>query len=79
MYRIFNWLFGWDYVLWNSDWTSGISRVNVSKDGRLWYWTEMPLVYEAKELYNPAKVMWLTCHPTKYFPKTFKSNNNGTD
>ena len=67
MYKILNWLFGWDYVFWKNVWTWGISRVNTSKAGMLWYWTDDLLDKEATELFDPTEVIWLTCHPSKYF------------
>lgn len=32
MYRLLNWMFGWDYILWRNSCDGGISRIR--QDGR---------------------------------------------
>lgn len=66
MYKIFNKLFGFDYIYWENTADQGVARVFVTKDGNICYWR-----YRSTRLLdkitNPSQVVWLTCSPTKYF------------
>ncbi len=69
MYRIWNYLFGWDYVLWRNSADSGLARVRKSGDNKVWYWRyKITNVFD--EVKSPEQVIWLTCHPCKYFALT---------
>lgn len=68
IYKLLHKLFGWDYVAWQNSASQGIARVHVSADGIVWYWryksTQLP-----DQILRPQQVLWLTCHPAKYFPE----------
>jgi len=65
MYKIYNWLFGWDYITWENSAGQGIARVCRDKNGNLFYWR-----YKATNLPYPIisakNHLWLTCSPEKY-------------
>lgn len=67
IYKLNNYLFGWDYVVW-TDYLAdkGISRVVKLPDGTIGYWDTilLPIFSTIK---NPESVVWLTCKPEKYF------------
>lgn len=67
MYKLKKFLFGWDYINWSNSAASGIARVNVSPDGKVWYWRYC-ITNLIDEIRSPEQVTWLTCHPSKYFP-----------
>lgn len=66
IYKLFNWMFGWDYVLWRNSCDGGISRIRQDRSGVAWYWR-----YRSTKVVDivtqPHQVLWLTCEPTKYF------------
>ena len=66
MYKIFNYLFGWDYVYWTNTADRGIARVFITGDGSVCYYR-----YSVSGLIDviqePKQVVWLTCNSTKYF------------
>lgn len=66
MYRLFNYLFGWDYIHWQNTADRGIARVHVDGSGKVFYWR-----YKITSLVDvircPSEVLWLTCKPSKYF------------
>ena len=71
MYRIFNYLFGWDYIHWSNSADSGIARRHKDYDGYIYYWryrstTVMDIIHK------PEQVTWLTCRSDKYFYKEEK-------
>lgn len=75
MYKIFNYLFGWDYIIWSNSADEGISRVRKTPDNVIWYWRYWSTKV-ADRITNPNEVIWLTCKPEKYFgAKTSKSSN----
>lgn len=66
LYEVLNYLFGWDYVIWQNFSDSGIARVVVLPDGTVGYWRyKNTNVFD--EIKNPKEVYWLTCRPDKYF------------
>ena len=65
MYRLWNYLFGWDYIIWNNSADQGIARVKVLADGTLGYWRyKITNVFD--EIKETNQVKWLTCPPEKY-------------
>jgi hypothetical protein len=67
VYKLLNWLFGWDYVHWNGLFSSGISRVFLAKDGKVVYWKFGFPINNLEIIGEPSDVVWLTCKPDKYF------------
>lgn len=64
-YKILNYLFGWDYVLWNNSADTGIARVRILPDGKVFYWRYISTnVFD--EIKSADQVFWLTCLPEKY-------------
>lgn len=67
MYKILNYLFGWDYVAWQNTCAHGIARVQVNGDGEpfIFYYK---ITNAWKSLKNPGhfNINWLTCSPKKY-------------
>jgi len=65
MWKLYNWLFGWDYIQWSNSATQGIARVYTDYSGKGYYWryknTEL-----ADEIKSADQVFWLTCAPDKY-------------
>lgn len=68
MYKILNYLFGWDYISWNNSADQGIALVHVTEDGDIYYWRYKTINLLDKIL-KPDQVIWLTCHSSKYFPQ----------
>jgi len=81
MWKIYHFLFGWDYVCWKNSADSGVARVHVDYEGRPFYWRYkltklidlIPSPYTPSGAPNENKkrwldIVWLTCSPTKYFP-----------
>lgn len=65
MYRIKNFLFGWDYISWCNGVDYGIARVMKLDDGKVIYW-RYKLTNVLDEIKDKDEVYWLTCHPSKY-------------
>ena len=65
MWKVFNYLFGWDYIQWRNSAARGISRVHVGGNDEVFYWryksTEL-----ADEIKTASQVIWLTCPPNKF-------------
>jgi hypothetical protein len=61
-------LFGWDYVYWNNSATQGTSRVRTDYLGNPYYIWSLDV---RVKITNPDNVMWLTCHPDKYFDPNY--------
>ena len=68
MYKVFKYLFGWDYVLWRTQNSTGISRVFTSYSGHVMYKQNIDLLV----LEKPEQAIWLTCEPNKYFKELTK-------
>lgn len=66
IWKLCNFLFGWDYIVWHNSADQGIARVRVDHNGNLYYWR-----YKSSKIADPiTKVgnhLWLTCSPEKYF------------
>ena len=65
MWKVWNYLFGWDYITWKNSADQGIARIHKDGNGNLFYWR-----YRSVELADPIEKasnhLWLTCSPTKY-------------
>jgi len=65
MWKLLNYLFGWDYITWKNSADQGIARVHVDKNRNVFYWR-----YKGSKLPDPiasaTKHLWLTCSPEKY-------------
>lgn len=68
MYKILNWLFGWDYIYLEDSYGQGISRVKKDAEGNPIY-TPNFIFPRIEKIYNPDNVIWLTCSREKYFKK----------
>jgi hypothetical protein len=69
MYKLLNKLFGWDYIHWYNGSYGGISKVEVSGDGKVFYWKYKSIgVIAVIKTPTDKEVLWLTCPSTKYFP-----------
>ncbi len=68
IYRILHDLFGWDYIHWKNSADQGVSRVRKLPDGSVGYWRYLGFkIFDVIE--QSSQVLWLTCHPSKYFPE----------
>ena len=65
IYKLLNYLFGWDYIAWSNCADSGIARVHYGYDGTAWYW-RYKTTKVIDKIHNPKHVTWLTCYPNKY-------------
>jgi hypothetical protein len=65
MWKLFNIIFGWDYIAWENTAASGIARVHKDHCGNIYYWR-----YKGTSVLDVIKqrqqVKWLTCSPEKY-------------
>jgi len=68
MWKIFNALFGWDYVGWANSADDGIARIFNDTTGRTFYF-RYKAINVLDEIKNPEQVVWLTCLPSKYLGK----------
>jgi len=67
MWKLLNFIFGWDYVHWKNSADQGIARVFRDASGRPVYWRyKITKVLDVIEEEN--QVTWLTCRPSKYLP-----------
>lgn len=73
MWRLFNLMFGWDYISWRNSADQGIARIHKAPDGTVWYWryrmTGLLDVVNKDNSVSPwgGTIVFLTCHPSKYF------------
>ncbi len=65
MYRLWNYLFGWDYIVWSNSVDNGIARVHVDYNGVICYWRYKGISVKDK-IINKNNYIWLTCEPDKY-------------
>jgi hypothetical protein len=72
MWRLFNLIFGWDYIAWHNYADRGISRVRVNLEGKVWFYRYKNTEW-IDEIEEPGEVkrkgtfiFWLTCSPEKY-------------
>ena len=61
-------LFGADYIYWKNSADEGVSRVYTSMCGKTYY-VRYSSINVWDEIKTPEQVIWLTCHPSKYFRK----------
>lgn len=69
LYKILNFIFGYDYIYWKDSASQGIARVRVLEDGTVYYWYSVVLRF-FEEIETPDQVKWLTCSSNKYFKET---------
>ena len=66
MWKLFNFLFRFDYIFWKNSCDQGIARVYKNKDGFVFYFryriTNLIDVIEDEQ-----QVLFLTCSSKKYF------------
>ena len=74
MYKLWNYLFGWDYILWKNCLYSGVSRLRILPNGDVYF-----LTYGNIELLNNITTgkgngevitEWLTCDKSKYISES---------
>ena len=75
IYKLLNKLFGWDYIQWSNSAADGVARVHVDGMRRVWYW-QYKSIKATNIIEDPAKVIWLTCSPNKYFPPSLPKQTN---
>lgn len=68
LYKLMNWLFGYDYVAWHNVADQGVARVLIDGRGIVFYWRYRS-TRVADRITDPSAVLWLTCPPEKYFPR----------
>lgn len=67
MWRIFNLLFGWDYILWQNSCDSGISRLRRDHDDRVWWYRyKTTKCVDTLDQNHQNIKLWLTCSPEKW-------------
>lgn len=66
MWRILNFLFGYDYIAWGNSCDNGIARVRVNEDGIVYYFRHK-FTGVINKIDRPCNVFWLTCKSDKYF------------
>ena len=65
MWKILNWLFGWDYITWSNSADQGIARIQVDYTGKVFYW-RYRIIKVADPITKINDHFWLTCKPSKY-------------
>jgi len=66
MYKLKKLLFGWDYIYWSNSCDNGIAKIFITKCGKIVYY-RYKITKLIDVIKNPNEVIWLTCHPNKYF------------
>lgn len=67
MYKLFNYLFGWDYIAWKNSADSGIARVRLDGEGNPYYFRYESIGFVDKLPADRGQtITWLTCSPSKY-------------
>jgi hypothetical protein len=70
MYKIWNYLFGWDYILWKNCLYSGVSRLRLLPNGDAYFLTygDTVLLNNITTGKGNGEVVteWLTCDKSKY-------------
>ena len=65
MYKLWNFLFGWDYIHWSNRSGDGIARVSKTPDGKAYYFrSRIGIIIDV--IRKKDQVLWLTCLPEKY-------------
>lgn len=70
LYKLFNRIFGWDYVAWTNLCDCGVARVHLDGRGNPYYWKYGKYIYGIKQDDPYVQVVWLTCDPSKYLKYT---------
>lgn len=65
MWKIYNKLFGWDYIHWANSASQGIARIHVDCNGNAFYW-RYKNTKVADPIVSAKHHLWLTCRPEKY-------------
>lgn len=65
MYKLLNFLFGWDYIYWSNMIDGGIARVHIAGDGTVYYY-RYKNINCIDRITKKDQVMWLTCTEDKY-------------
>lgn len=65
MWKLWNKLFGWDYVAWENSADQGVARVYQDGAGIAYYF-RYPSIRLADRILKTNQVIWLTCKPSKY-------------
>lgn len=65
MWKLLHRLFGLDYIQWSNSCDSGIARVYIDHNHRVYYWRYKSISI-ADEIKQSNQVLWLTCSPSKY-------------
>lgn len=73
MYKIWKYLFGWDYISWDNSADQGIARILKDHKGVVFYW-RYKNTRKRDIITDPDQVLWLTCHPTEYLDKIRLAN-----
>lgn len=65
MYKLFNKIFGWDYVIKITVFSTYIVRIRKAKCGKVYYkhW------FDYGEVLHAENYIWITCEPEKYIKK----------
>jgi hypothetical protein len=74
MWRLWNILFGWDYVYWRNSCDHGVARLHTTPNGKVWFYRyKITNVIDSvdeyvinKNIYIRSNIIFLTCHPSKY-------------
>jgi hypothetical protein len=65
MWRLWNKIFGWDYIAWRNTADKGIARINKGYNDECWYF-RYKITRVIDIVTNKDQVVWLTCEPKKY-------------
>lgn len=65
IYKLLNYIFGWDYIAWQNSADQGIARVRVDHCGTVFYWRYRNTKV-VDRICDGDGVLWLTCRPEKY-------------
>jgi len=65
IWKICNWLFGWDYISWQNSADQGVSRIYKSNDGKPAFYFRYRLTGVVDRVGSNREI-WLTCSPSKY-------------
>jgi|TARA_R110000851_G_scaffold72207_1_gene160168 hypothetical protein len=72
MYKILNYLFGFDYIHWKNTIDSGVARIHIDCNGNVFYWKYKNIKF-ADHIKDASKFLWLTCSPDKYLKNSNKN------
>jgi len=65
MWKLWNKLFGWDYIYWTNSADQGVARIMTDFEGNPFY-IRYRLTKVIDRIKTSDQVMWLTCKPSKY-------------